>query len=424
MNYNSLYMKNRSLNTSLQLVEINVKNLRIGMYVSRLDRDWLDSSFLFQGFELKNEIDIQEVQRQCHYVYIDVYKQSNKQRGSTISKKTAYSNDWVERRKAPRKETDFENEIVNAEHVFYKTSRLIKSFMEEVSLGRAINIEIAKKAVSECVQSVINAPDALMWLTQLKNRDEYTSQHSMNVCIFSIALARHLDLPIPELIDVGLCGLMHDMGKLKIPLEILNKPGRFEPEELKIMQSHPLLGLQILESDHALPRCVIEAVYGHHERIDGKGYPRKLTGNKIHAYTRIISIADTYDAISSDRIYKKGKTHLESINILTKSSGTQLDTELVIKFIQCLGIYPPGNVVELNTGEVAIIIEVNQVKKLRPKITLLLNKDKIPVKPRLVDLAKIEKDTNGEPYLIRRMVNAEDFNINVNQLYKMGLVQT
>lgn len=416
-------MIKNSLNTSLQLIEMNVKDLRIGMYVSKLDRDWLDSSFLFQGFELKTEEDINEVQKQCEYVYIDIYRQSNKHNQSKDSRHTTYSNDWVNQREAPKKKKDFKKEIANAEHVFYKTSNLVKSFMEEVSLGRAINIEMAKQAVSECVQSVINAPDALMWLTQLKNRDEYTSQHSMNVCIFSIALARHIDLPEPELKDVGLCGLMHDIGKLKIPLEILNKPGRFEPEEMEIMQTHPFLGMEILMSDRAIPGCVIDAVFGHHERMDGKGYPRRLMANRIHTFTRIVSIADTYDAISSDRIYSKGKTHLETIKILTQVSGTQLDAELVIKFIQCLGIYPPGNIVELSSGEVAIIIEVNQTKKLRPKITLLLNKDKTRVKPQLIDLAKVGNDTNGEPYVIRRMLRAEDFDIDMNQLYKMGLLK-
>ena len=415
-------MDNNLFSTS-KLTQIDVRNLKIGMYVSQLDRPWLETSFLFQGFELKTSQDIKEVQEQCDFVYIDVAKQEKSKAPSTSSRNTAYSKGWLEKRKAPQKKTSFKEEIVYAEPVYQKTSNLVKSFMEDVTLGRSINIEIAKKAVSECVQSVINAPDALMWLTQLKNRDEYTSQHSMNVCILSIALGRELDLPESELEDIGLCGMMHDMGKLKIPLEVLNKPGSFEPEELAIMQSHPALGMQLLISDSAIPGCVIDAVYAHHERLDGKGYPRGLTEEGIHPYTRMVTIADMYDAIASDRVYKNGKTHLEAINILTRASGTQLDSGLVIKFIECLGIYPPGNIVEMTNGEVAIVIEVNKIKKLKPKITMLLNEDKEIVKPRLVNLAKMDLDASGNKYAIRRIVRTEEYNININQLYKMGLLQ-
>ena len=409
------------LSSSLELTQIDVKDLQIGMYVSELDRPWLETSFMFQGFELKSSADIKEVQRQCTFVYIDVEKQSKTKIIS--SKNTAYSKGWLKERKSPAIKTNFTEEFTQAEEVHTKTSGLVKSFMEDVALGRAINVEMAKAAVSECVQSIVNSPDALMWLTQLKNKDEYTSQHSMNVCIFSIALGRQLDLSETELEDIGLCGMMHDMGKMKIPLHVLNKPGRFEPEELVIMQSHPTIGWKLLMSDHEMPGCVIDAAYGHHERLDGKGYPRGLTEERIHPYTRIVTIADMYDAISSDRVYKKGKTHLEAINIMTKASGDQLDTGLVLKFIESLGIYPPGNIVEMTNGEVAVVIETNPIKKLKPKITMLLNEDKKRVKPRLVDLAKMDLDASGNSYGIRRIVRPEEYNVDINMLYKMGLVQ-
>ena len=416
MNENNIF-----LGSSVEETKINVNELKVGMYVSRLDRPWLETTFLFQGFELKSDADIKEVQTQCDYVYIDVTKQ-NKAIAMSESD-TAYSTGWLEKRIQRTNITRFGQEISNAESVHQKTSGLIKSFMEEVALGRTINVELAKKAVSDCVQSIMNAPDALMWLTQLKKRDEYTSQHSMNVCIFSIALGQQLNLPEPDLEDLGLCGMMHDMGKMKIPLEILNKPGGFEPEELAIMQSHPTVGWKLLVSDNALPGCVIDAAYGHHEHVDGTGYPRGLTEERIAPYTKIVAIADTYDAISSDRVYKKGKTHLDSINIMTKISGTQLDSALVIKFIESLGIYPPGNIVEMTNGEVAIVIEKNPLKKLKPKITMLLNEDKLPVKPRLVDLSKIDLDSSGKPYAVKRIVAAEEYNIDINLLYKIGLVK-
>jgi len=408
------------LSTSLELTQIDVKDLQIGMYVSKLDRPWLESSFMFQGFELKTADDIKEVQRQCAFVYIDEEKQSKTLK--IVSRNAAYSKGWLEQRKPPAKKSSFSQEFTAAESVHKKTSGVVKGFMEEVALGRAINVEIAKKAVSECVQSIINSPDALMWLTQLKNRDEYTSQHSMNVCILSIALGRQIDLSEAELEEVGLCGMMHDMGKMQIPLEVLNKPGSFEPEELAMMQSHPTLGWKLLMSSSGMPGSAIDAAYGHHERLDGKGYPRGLTEERIHPYTRIVTIADMYDAIASDRVYKNGKTHLEAISIMTKASGDQLDTGLVLKFIESLGIYPPGNIVEMTNGEVAIVIEANPIKKLKPKITMLLNEDKKRVKPRLVDLSKMDLDASGNSYGIKRIVRPEVYDVDVNMLYKMGLV--
>ncbi len=409
------------LSESTELMKINVKDLKVGMHVSELDRPWIETTFLFQGFELKTAKDIKEVQRQCDFVFIDVSKQNKEQVIS--AKNTAYTKGWLADRKAPERTSNFSNEFYQAETTFNKTRSLVKSFMEEVHLGRSINVQMAKDAVSECVQSIIKSPDALMWLTHLKNRDEYTSQHSMNVCILSIALGRQLGLTVKELEELGLCGMMHDMGKMQVPLHILNKPGRLEPDELAEMQSHPTKGLHLLMTDSEMPGTAIDAAYGHHERMDGKGYPRGLSGDRIHPYTRIVSIADTYDAISSDRVYKKGKTHLESINIMTKASGEQLDEGLVLKFIESLGIYPPGNIVEMTNGEVAIVIETNPVKKLKPKITMLLDEDKKRVPPRLVDLAKMDLDASGKSYGIKRMVRAEDYDIDINLLYKMDLIQ-
>lgn len=408
------------LSSTVALTKVYVTELQIGMYVSKLDRPWLDSTFMFQGFELRTKADIAEVQKQCEFVYIDVEKT---QKNVIVKPKvTPFSKNWLAGRNPPKRKSNFSHEFVYAESVHKKSSSLVKSFMEDVAIGRAINVEIAKKVVAECVDSVMKSPDALMWLTQLKNKDEYTSQHSMNVCIFSIALARQIHLSENGIHDVGLCGMMHDMGKMKIPLHILNKPARFEAEELAIMNTHPAEGMKLLMSSSGMPGCVIDAAYGHHERLNGKGYPRGLKAESIHPYTQIVAIADTYDAISSDRVYKKGKTHLEAIKILTQASSDQFDSGLVIKFIESLGIYPPGNIVEMTNGEVAVIVESNQTKRLKPKITMLLDEEKKRVKPRLVDLAKMDLDATGKSYAIKGIVRPDKYDIDLNQLYKMGLI--
>lgn len=413
-------MKDIFSKRSLSLVEVDVSNLKMGMYVSKLDRPWLETSFIFQGFEIRTLKEIKRLQKQCGFVFID--KNKTKKHVHIIERSIPFSTSWIEGRKAPEKRSNFKDEFDQAEVVHKKTSGIVKNFMEDVQLGRVINVELAKGAVSECVDSIMNSPDALMWLSQLKSWDEYTSQHSMNVCILSIALARELDLPEDEIKLVGLCGMMHDMGKMKVPVEVLNKPGKFEPEELAIMQSHPTFGWEVLTSSPGIPKCVAEAAYGHHERLDGNGYPQRLMGASIHPYTRIVTIADMYDAIVSDRCYKKGKTHLEAINILRENAEKQLDAALVVKFVESLGIYPPGNIVEMNNSEVAVILESNDIKKLKPKINMLLDEEKHKVQPRLVDLAKIDLDASGQGYSIKRMARPEEFDIDLNEIYKMGMI--
>lgn len=410
------------LTSAIELVQIDVTELKVGMYVSKLDRPWLETSFLFQGFELINTDDINAVQQQCEHVYIDVARQKKIDITHYQARNTPFSKGWLEKSNPPKKKSSFSEEFAYSESVYHHTSSIVKSFMEDIAFGRPVNVEIAKKAVSECVESIMKSPDALMWLSQLKNADEYTSQHSMNVCIFSITLGRRLGLSVAELEDIGLCGLMHDIGKMKIPQTVLSKQGRFEPEELSLMRSHATEGWKLLMASNDIPGCVIDAAYGHHERLDGKGYPRGLTENQIHPYTRIVTITDMYDAITSDRVYKKSRTHLEAINIMTNNIGNKLDSGLVIKFIECLGIYPPGNIVEMTNGEVAVVIEVNDEKKLKPKVTMLLDEDKKQVKPRFVDLAKLDLDSSGQTYAIKRMLKYDEFDINMNQLYKMDLI--
>lgn len=407
---------------SVELVQIDVKDLKIGMFVSKLDRPWLETNFWFQGFEIKNQADIDAVQKQCEYVFIDVAKQTKVPQ--YVARGTAYTPDFLEHVQPPASRTSFNHEIHRAEVIYSKTSNLVKNFMEEVKFGRPINALAAKKAVAYCVDSVLNAPDALMLMTQLKNRDEYTAQHSMNVCIFSIALGRQINLSVEELNNVGLCGMMHDMGKLQVPLEILNKPGRLTPEELRVMQSHTSKGWKILLETHGMYAGAVDVAFTHHERLDGNGYPRHLKAEQITPYARIVAIADAYDAISSDRVYKKGQTHLESIKILTDASADgHLDSGLTMKFIECLGIYPAGSLVELSSGEVGMVIEVNPKAKLKPKVLMLLDKTKQHCNHYIADLALLGQNVDGQQFSIKKVMRADECGIDLLEYYQSGLLQ-
>lgn len=406
---------------TIELVKVEVKDLKIGMFVSKLDRPWLETHFLFQGFELKTQADIEAVQRQCNFVFIDVSKQSQVPR--YVARSTAYSKDYLDQVKPPEKRKSFTQEIKRAENIYNKTSSLVKNFMEEVRLGQPINVVVAKKAVAACVDSILNVPDALMLMTQLKNRDEYTAQHSMNVCVFSIALGRQINLSLDELNNVGLCGMMHDMGKMLIAMGILNKPGRLTAEELPVMQSHTVKGWNLLMRTSGMYAGAVDVAHMHHERMDGMGYPRQLHAEQITPYSRIVAIADMYDAVSSDRVYKPGKSHLEAIKILTDAGGSHLDSGLTMKFIECLGIYPAGSIVELASGQIALVLEVNPKAKLKPKIMILQEKLNQPCLEFVVDLAMLSQNVDGRDYAIKKVLRPEACGIDLLKYVKAGLFE-
>ncbi|MGZ8241084.1 MAG: HD-GYP domain-containing protein [Methylobacter sp.] len=416
-------LSSRTLYSSSTKVYTPVSQLTIGMYVVELDRPWLETSFPFQGFELKTKAEVQAVREICEYVYIDLTKHSKGAVAVTKQKQDTI-HDFLRFGPPPQRLSLFEKEIARAAEVYEATEVVVTDLMEKIAKGGDIDSKLAREAVASCINSVLHSPDAMLWMTQLKNRDKYTAQHSLNVCILSIVLGRHLNLSEIALHNVGLCGMMHDMGKMLIPLEILNKPGKLDPDEMQIMQAHTTLGYELLKSSQDMYPGAIDVALIHHERLDGKGYPRQIPPGSISYFAKIVSIVDIYDAITSDRVYQKGRTHLEATNILTNISGSQLDPMLVIKFIESLGVYPPGCIVAMTNGSIGIVVEVNEKIKLRPKIILLLDEDKNPVQEeKVIDLSKMVTDRTGVFYTIKGIVKAEDWNIDSSKYYEKSVLQ-
>jgi HD-GYP domain-containing protein (c-di-GMP phosphodiesterase class II) len=295
--------------------------------------------------------------------------------------------------------------------------------MEKITTGGGIDTRLAKQAVAECVNSVLHSPDAVLWLSQLKNKDEYTAQHSLNVCVLSIVLGRHINLSEANLNTLGLCGMMHDMGKMLVPLYVLNKPSDLDADEALIMQSHTLLGRDLLRSSDGMHPCAVDVAYSHHERLDGKGYPRAIYKHDMSLFNKIVTIADMYDAITSDRVYQKGRTHLEATGILWAMAGIQLDPLLVVKFIESLGVYPPGCLVQMTNGAVGIVVEVNEEARLRPKVLIIHDEHGNAVPETVLDLSQRVEDRQGNAYTIKNIVRGEDCNIDASKYYQQGVLQ-
>lgn len=387
--------------------KISVRDLQQGMYVSALDRHWRETPFLFQGFQVVSDRQIEELRQYCQHVYIDTeqgHDLSSKPRPPAASPLTPGSGEKEHRiiklekvlerftpghHRPPRYQdvTALEEEIGRAREIVTDTREAVYDIMGDVRLGRSVNTTAAKKVVANMVDSVIRNPDALMCLNQLKDKDEYTALHSLRVCVLALAFGRHLELSDEELNLLGLGALLHDIGKMKVSNDILNKPGKLTEDEFIIMKSHVPKGVDILEQTHGIPSASIDVARYHHERFAGGGYALGYKGDQIGLFGSIGAIVDCYDAITSDRSYHKGMSAHDALKKMYSWRDRDFQPLLVEQFIQCMGIYPIGSVVEFNDGSIGVVVSINRARRLKPKVAMVLNADKTPFTPvKVIDL--------------------------------------
>lgn len=396
------------------LQKMYVSDLRVGMYVAKLDRDWLETPFILQGFVLESQEDVDIVAEYCSFVYVD-----------TIFKAVAKT-PLLAKSKGPiqyKNTTRIDEEHRKIVGAFRQARTLTKSLLDDIRLGGAINTDHAKEMVSNCVQSVIRHPDALMWMAKIRTESEYTAEHCLNVCILAVAFGRVLGMAEEELHKLGMCGLLHDVGKMKVPPEILNKPASLTIGEMRTMMAHTIHGRNLLLSTDGIYNGVIDVAYSHHERVDGKGYPRKLAGASISLFSKIIAIVDAYDAMTADRCYQSAKTSTEALKIIYQDRGTHFDERLALKFLQTVGLYPPGSIVELHSGQVAIVVETNHKLRHLPKILVVRDQNKKPLeKESFVDLSQVEEGDLSQDYLIKQVWKDQSFGISLRKYMEQGLV--
>jgi putative nucleotidyltransferase with HDIG domain len=403
--------------------KINAACLTEGMYVAELDRPWLETNFPFQGFFVDSQQTILRVQGICEYVVIDTLKGRDVEDERLITRLTAPAKSSP-KIKTYRSVVPIEDEIEVAQSVRRKAREYIDQVFADVQAGRRPDLSDVREIVSHMVASIVRNPNAQMCLAQLKKRDEYTAQHSVNVCVLSITLGRHLGMPEDSLTLLGMGGLLHDIGKLKTPLEVLNKPDRLTEEEFNIMKSHPDQGRGILQGIRDVPESVIDIAYTHHERLMGHGYPNALTADRITDWSKLVAIVDVYDAITSDRIYHNGMAATEALTKMYAWKEKDFDATLLEQFIQCVGIYPVGSIVELTSGEVGIVISVNPQHRLKPTVMLTLDENKNPYYPaRIEDLSRYGPDVRNN-LAIKRVLEPGAYGINVGeQIGELGIAK-
>ncbi len=416
--------------------EIPVSQLQIGMHVIRVDRPWEDTDFLLQGFILQNEEDVLAVQQQCETVVVEgrvnVVSEPS-ERSSVSSRKstrrtgapgTSQASSSIPKRKVTYiNKVDASREMAAATMSYADAKSTAKSIMSSLRLGRALEMNQIYQVVDSCVDSILRNDNALLLLTKIKNKDEYTAEHCINVSILSAAFAKHLGLLGGEIRTVALCGLLHDVGKMRIDDDILNKPGALTPEEFAVMKNHTTFGRDVLAALPRLAHAAVDVAYSHHERMDGKGYPRGLAGHQIPLFAKIVGLVDTYDAITSSRVYDKGRASMEALQIIHRNKSTQFDAGLAVEFIRMIGVYPPGSIVEMTNEEVGIVLTTHATSKLKPRVLLVRDANKHPLATfREVDLLKETRDSAGQPYKIAREVPDESYGIVMKDFIEQGIL--
>lgn len=378
-----------------QRITLPVEKARIGMHVIGLDRPWEQVPLLFQSFTIEQPEQIDILKKHCQWITIERTGYGEDLSPEGPGGRATFAKDFEGRR-------PLAEEIPNATQRYQKAQTFIDTLLRDVTEGREPSIRDARAVVRECIVSIANNPNAMFWLSRIRSQDAYTAEHCVRVGLLAITFGRFIGLPEKDLEILGLSGMLHDVGKMKVPTEILFKPGALTTEEWLTMRQHPVFGHELLGSEHELEAEVRDAALSHHERLDGKGYPHSLSEPEISKTTRIITIVDAYDAITSDRPYTKGIPSSEALRILYKHRSTQFDDLLVECFIQMIGLYPPGSLVELNTGEIAVVLAASPQQKLRPIVEVVLDQEGNFCQPRALNLSQQCTTANGECYSIAR----------------------
>ena len=401
--------------------KMDVGELRPGMYVAELDRPWLDSPFLFQGFFLDTEDEVAAVRKVCSFVFIDTDKVEGGDQGPAKGaggKKsdldTSLRQETAENGRDGEERKTFEAEFARARDIQTRLRELIYNMHFDARMGKTIEVATTRQVVRELVDSVLCNPDAQLWLTQLREKDEHMAEHSLAVAVFALAFGRHLGLAMEELLELGMGAVLHDIGKVKVPLSVINKPGELTPEELEIMRKHPEFGRELLQGLPGISGDIIGITLYHHESVRGDGYPDRLPRDRIPKYARIVGIADSYDAMTTRRTYRRQWSAADALKELYTQRGSRFDERLVEQFIQCLGIYPVGCLVELQSGEVGVVVSNHKSRRLKPKILLILNRSKQRITPPRVADLKTLSNGGAEGYVVKTVLGPDAYDINLS----------
>ncbi len=397
--------------------KVKVHLLRPGVYITDFNCSWLAHPFLTSKKRIKSYSDIEKIkQAGISEVFIDTTK------GIDIFE-TLTREQFLEEFKTdlkdvvPAEELDYqtqvplEKELRRARQIQHEAHSLLKQAYHDIRYGNVLKIKEFADSVKEIIDSVTRNRDALLLLSNIKNKDEYTYEHSVNVSILAAGISKALQMEKDEIFEYTLGAILHDIGKSKIPDEILKKDGTLTQKEYAILKKHVEFGIDILSEHKEATTATLSVIAEHHERLNGTGYPKKLSGSQISLGGKLGAILDVYDALTSERIYHTPVNPVQALKEIYTQRNILFEEELIQQFIKFLGIYPPGSLVKLKSGFLAIVIEAGRENILKPVVRLIYDlKKNVPILPRNLDLSK----GVGDLHFIEGMVNPEFYSINVN----------
>lgn len=519
-----------SADAEVKRYRISVNDLDIGMFVAELDRPWLDTPFILQGFLVSSDVELETIKKYCEAVFVDlelskaevagailqaasasnsdvevivldggpqafnVHAVDDQLEGGSSSKQTVNRTErevkarsdlkvstqtrerfkqllranaygvttakpkestlaklfsWLKPKQKGeekplvvstresvlkglvdpnlklrnyRTKQQIEAELPRARATFQKTESVINEFVSDLRTGKATQIREVQGAVIDIVDSMIENPDALIWIARLRDEDIRTYNHSVKVSLYLVAFGRHLGFPKEELAHLGMIGMLADVGKSKLPRALIDKPGMLSPSEFALVKEHVTIGLHALKKNMTLPSAVEQGIAQHHERMDGSGYPLGLKADQISIYGRMAAIVDCFSALITPRAYANPAAPQEALMNMLQWAGKAFHEPLLEQFVQAVGVFPIGSLVELSTGEVAVVVSHHRVKRLEPKVLILTGPDKVPYpKPKEFDLHRRVRDAQAKPIRIARGLPAGSYGLQLKDYYLSGI---
>jgi len=395
-------------------------DLKKGMYVSDLDRPWIQTSFLFQGFRITNDDEIKQLSDLCDFVFVDTEKSTvpvPEQRAAKAEDENQETEQLTARiiKLAEPYRNNFEDEFPIAKGIYQHAQNMLGELFNDSRMGKSLDIGETRNVVNQMVDSILRNPDALVLLASLSEKNDSLVAHAITVSTLSLSFGRYIGLDKATLVDLGMGALIHDIGETKLPDKVLTDSDDLSDEDRALLQTHTRIGTMIVEKLAGTPERVLAIIRDHHERADGSGYPGKLVNSKLNICTRIVSIVDTYDSITSGAHGREKIPVDVALKYIYSWRERLFDSLLVEKFIQCIGIYPIGSAVELRSGHVGMVISSQPNARLFPKVLLILDAEgKALEPPKTMNLALFrEKGGEDNGYEVKRLVDPQAYHIDV-----------
>ena len=404
--------------------EIDVESLEFGMYVARLDRPWTETPFVYQGFVVQTEQQLEALKKYCKKVYVDPEKRQQvdpPKFGLPPSARQAIAEQSREKVRGTvvyRELASVEDELPRARAVYAQTNSIVQALARAVVSDSVLDGNRARQAVNEITDSVVRNPDAMMLLVTMREKAEETLNRSTQVSVYMTVFGRFLQLERARLEILGLMGLLQDVGMLKLPAGVAGRRAQLTPQDDEVFNTHVTHSVEILSKTAGLPPELPGLASLHHERYDGTGYPRGLKGSAISQLGAIAGIVDTFDLLTAPSPYGMQMPPSNALNVLFQNRGTLFHAALVEQFIQCVGAFPVGSVVELNSGEIGVVITQNLVRRLQPRVMVVQDANGNPIHPhKILDLVNEPMATPDEPYRIRRTLDQTKAKIDSRELF-------